>query len=58
LEWESHDIERLRDFLWKPLCCLLLDRCGFGDCASSEAARKKIKEGSISDAYYQVAGHG
>ena len=41
LEWESHDIERLRDFLWNPLCCLLLDRCAFGDCASSDAARKK-----------------
>jgi len=37
LEWESHDIERLRDFLWNPLCCLLLDRCAFGDCASSDA---------------------
>ena len=41
LEWESHDIEWLRDFLWNPLCCLLLDRCAFGDCASSDAARKK-----------------
>lgn len=41
LEWESHDIERLRDFLWKPLCCLLRDGCAFGDCASSDAARRK-----------------
>lgn len=41
LEWESHDIERLRDFLGNPLCCLLLDRCAFGDCASSDAARNK-----------------
>lgn len=38
LDCESHEWVRLEDLLEDPLCCLLLDLCGFCNCVSSEAA--------------------